>query len=438
MPRIFRTRCGVFLFSALLFSYPACAQTPPAAPTALLHEIHFEGLKTLPEPQVIALSQLAPNSQVGKADLQAAANRLLKTGLFSKVNYKFETRDEELTVTFQLEEAHRVPVYYDNLPWFSDSELNDAIRAKLPFFDGTLPEAGAVLDQANDAVKALLASHEIDAVLDHELIANPLGDGSVQDFHVQGATMYIASVEFGDPSLASSRVVQQQLSSVVGKPYSRMTIDLFLSEQVRSLYLQRGYLHVQLGPPQIRLTGNPNRKLPEQLPVFVPVATGPVYYWKEAQWSGNSALSSFTLSNELGLKPGGVANGMQVEAGWDRVREEYGHLGYLDAKVDPVVSYDEQAHTVSYSVSVAEGVQYRYNTMVLTGLSLDAERLLQEKWSTQPGAIFDKALYEQFLISLETHPSEIFGDLPLHYDAVGHWLRTDPAKHQVDVLLDFK
>ena len=354
------------------------------------------------------------------------------------MNYKFSTRAEELTVTFQLEEASRVPVYYDNLPWFADSELNDAIRAKLPLFDGTLPEAGAALDQAAAAVNDLLASRKLKQTVEHELIANPLGDGNVQEFHVQDVSFYIASVEFGDPSLTASHVVEQALSAVQGKPYSRTTIDLFLSEQVRPLYLQRGYLRVKLGPPQIRLTGNPSQKLPEQLPVFVPVTTGGIYHWREPQWSGNSVLSSITLSNELGLKPGDVANGMQIESGWERAREEYGHRGYLDAKIDPVVSYDDQAHTVSYAVSVVEGVQYHYNTMVLTGLSLDAEHLLQQKWPTETGAIFDKALFEQFLIKLESHPSEIFGDLPLHYDTVGHWLRTDPTKQSVDVLLDFK
>ncbi len=437
MARVLRTRLQLSFFLALLYSFPAYAQTP-AAPTALLNEIHIEGLKTLPEAQVIALSGLQQGAQVGKAALQAAADRLLQTGLFAKVNYKFSTRAEELTVTFQLEEAQRVPVYYDNLPWFADSELNDAIRAKLPLFDGTLPEAGAALGQAAAAVNDLLASRQLKETVEHELIANPIGDGNVQEFHVQDVSFQIASVEFGDPSLSASHVVEQALSAVQGKPYSRMTIDLFLSEQVRPLYLQRGYLRVKLGPPQIRLTGNPSQKLPEQLPVFVPVTAGGIYHWKEPQWSGNSVLSSITLSNELGLKPGDVANGVQIEAGWDRAREEYGHRGYLDAKIDPVVSYDDQGHTVSYAVSVVEGVQYHYNTMVLTGLSLDAEHLLQQKWPTEMGAIFDKALFEQFLIKLESHPSEIFGDLPLHYDTVGHWLRTDPAKQSVDVLLDFK
>ena len=436
MLRFLRFFLGGSVFATLLLLHSQ-AQTPAPA-TANLHEIRAEGLKTLSDTQIIALSQLEKGSQVGKSELQAAADRLLQTGMFAKVNYSFQTRVDGLTVTFQLEEALRVPVYFDNVPWFSDGELADAIRKKAPFFDGTLPEAGAVLDQATDAVKDLLASHQLNVTVEHELLANPLAEGNVQEFHVEGAAFFIASVEFGDPSIASSHIVQQQLADVQGKPFSRMMIDLFLSEQLRPFYLKQGYLRVKLGPPEVRLTGNPNQKLPDQIHVFVPVATGAIYHWKGSQWSGNSALSSITLSNEIGLKPGDVADGLQIEAGWDRAREEYGHQGYLDVKIDPVASYDDQTHTVSYAVSVVDGAQYHYNTMVLTGLSLAAEGRIHQMWPIATGAVFDKSLFEKFLTKLQTHPAEIFGELPVHYETVGHWLRTDADKHTVDVLLDFK
>jgi outer membrane protein insertion porin family len=422
----------------LSFGAPRVKGQTPAAATATLHEIRAEGLKSLSLDQIIAMSQLQKDTQVSKADLQAAADRLLQTGMFANVNYKFQTKDETVTLTFQLEESPRVPIYFDNFAWFADSELLDAIHKKLPFVDNTLPEGGAVIDQTADALKELLAARNINTAIEHQLLASPTGEGNVQEFHVQECPFRIASVTFGDPAIGSSRAVQQALEAVQGKPFSRMTIDLFLAEQLRPFYLEKGFLRAKLGPPELHLTGDPNKKLPEQLPVLVPIDAGPVYHWKDVQWSGNSVLSTITLTNDLGLKTGDVADGMKIEGAWDHVREEYGHLGYLDAKVAPAAEYDDQAHTVSYNVAVTEGPQYHYNTMVLTGLSASAERKLQQVWPIEANAVFDKAAFENFLIKLQTHPSEVFGDLPLHYDSVGHWLRTDADKHAVDVLLDFK
>ena len=39
---------------------------------------------------------------------------------------------------------------------------------------------------------------------------------------------------------------------------------------------------------------------------------------------GNSAVPPETLKAAMRLKPGDVADGMTIEGGWERVREEYG------------------------------------------------------------------------------------------------------------------
>jgi outer membrane protein assembly factor BamA len=427
----------VFALLLSVCSTPARPQTAPAA-SAVLREIRAEGLKSLPEPQFAAISGLQIGAQAGRDELQGAADKLVQSGLFAHVRYNFQSRPDGLVVTFHVEEAQRIPAYFDNLPWFTDGELNDAIHAKLPFYDGALPTAGTVLDQAAEATGEFLAAHGLQAAIEHQVIANPSGDGTVQEFHIDGAALKISSLEFSDASLNSSKMVQQELAELKGKPYSRMAIDLFLTEQVRPLYQKQGYLRARLGPPEIRLTGNPNQKLPEQIPVFVPVAPGAIYKWKGVEWSGNSLLSSNTLTSDLGLKDGDIADGMAIEAGLDRVREEYGHVGYLEAKVDPLPSYDDQAHTLSYKVRIEEGQAYKFGALTITGLSPTAEKRLRDAWTIPQGELFDKAVFEEFLTKLEAKPAEIFHNLPVHYENVGHWIQPDQANHTVDVLLDFK
>src|SRR5712692_7514951 len=287
MIRYFRARPGTLLLFLLPFALPASGQTPDVA-SAPLREVHADGEKLLTEPQIVAITGLTPGAQISKNDLQSAADKLVQSGLFTKVSYNFQTKVAGVMVIYHVEESPRIPVYFDNLPWFTDSALGDAIRAKLPFFDGTLPEAGAAVDQAVDAVKELLASRGVQGSLEHTVIANPTGEGNVQEIRIEGTALQIAKLEFSDSALSASKAVQQHLSEILGKPYTRMTIDLFLFEAIKPIYLQQGFLRVKLGPPEIRLTGPPPPKLPSQIPVYVPIAPGEVYSLNEIHWKGNT------------------------------------------------------------------------------------------------------------------------------------------------------
>lgn len=406
--------------------------------TATLKAIHAEGMKTFNEDQVAKLSGLGVNSQVGRKELQDAADLLLRSGFFSKVSYKFETHNDAVSVTYHVEETPRLPVAYDNFPWFTDGELTDAIKTNLPFFDGTLPEGGTVVDLAGNSIASFLTEHGLKAEVRHFVLSDPLLDAPVQQFQVEGVTQRIASINFSDAALKENLAVQQHLGDIRGKNYSRLAIDLFLSEAIRPIYQQQGFLRAKIGPAEVRLSGNPNKKFPEDINVYVPCEPGALYQWKGAAWKGNSAVSAETLHQALGLKPGDAANGMTIEGGWDRVRSAFGHLGYLEAKVAPKPIYDDQAHTVSYDVDIVEGKVYRFHEMTITGMSLAGERLIRDGWTIRPGDVLDKVFFEQFLSTLESHRDNIFKGLPVHYDTVGHWLQTDPEKGTVDVLLDFK
>ena len=432
----------VLFVLASIFSTSNRAQTAGSASegsgTAELREVKSDGQRKLTEGQIAALTGLQTGSQVGREDLQKAADKLVASGLFATVKYDFKTRTEGLTLSFHVTESQRVPAYYDNFPWFGDSELNDAIRAQLPFFDGTLPEGGNVVDTAAEAIHGLLTAHKLDLPVQHQVVDNPLGDGNIQQFTVEGAGLKIANLSFSDAALATNPVVQQHLSEINGKPYSRTTIDVFLAEQIRPVYLRQGYFKAKLGPPEVRLSGPPTAKLPEELPVYVPVAAGDLYHFGDAQWSGNNVISSLALASYLGLKTGVIANGMEMEAALEQIREEYGRRGYLDATVQPETLFNEAAHTVSYKIAVTEGMQYHMGGWVITGISTNAESRVRTTFPIAAGDVFDKIKYEDFLAGLQSHSKEIFGELPAHYESVGHWLRADADKGIVDVLLDFK
>jgi outer membrane protein assembly factor BamA len=425
-----------FAFLSLAIAGAVYAQAPSS--TATLHEVHVDGFKKLTEAQIIAITELQVNSAVSRDSLQAAADKLVASGLFAHVKYDFHTRGDQVSVNFHVEENSLLPAFFDNIPWFDDSELNAEIKSKNPSYDGTLPESGPLVDSAADTIKSLLASHKLDVTVQHQVMQNPIGDGNVQSFTIEGASLQIASIGFGDPSLDQDRAVQAHLGELRGKPYSRLAIDIFLVEQVRPTYVTKGYLRLKLGPPQVRLTGPPTDKLPDKIPVYIPVEAGPVYHFAGVQWSGNSVLITDILNTAFDMKANDLADGEKIFSGWDRVQGEYGSRGYLEAKVEPAESFDDSAHTVSYSVKITEGAQFKMGNFILTGVSVAADRKIHETFPVRSGELFDKSKFEGYLTKLQNKPAQIFGDLPVHYENVGHWLRTDPATGTVDVLLDFK
>src|SRR5579859_2241142 len=131
----------------LVLPFSAVAQSP-APSSGTLEKVQFDGSKKLTNDQILALTGLHIGDQVTRDSLQAAADKLVHSGLFANVKYDFHTRGDQVTVNFHVVENSLLPVFFDNIPWFDDSELAAALRAQNPAYDGTLPESGPLVDQA--------------------------------------------------------------------------------------------------------------------------------------------------------------------------------------------------------------------------------------------------------------------------------------------------
>lgn len=172
--------------------------------------------------------------------------------------------------------------------------------------------------------------------------------------------------------------------------------------------------------------------------VQIPIEPGPVYHVSGVNWSGNAALDGAALSKLAGVMPGDLADGMRLASDWQQVELEYGHRGYLDAKVMPAPQFDDAKATVAYSVNISEGPQYRMGRLVITGLSEEAERIVRNNWRLASGQVFDKTYADEIFAKLEKPSVAIFGERPVHYEKMGYWLRPNPANHVTDVLIDFQ
>jgi outer membrane protein insertion porin family len=410
----------------------------PAPKASTIAGINVTGTRKFPTDQIITASGLRIGDVVSAGQIQAAADRLAALGIFSTVNYRFSSKGDAISLEFQVQDAPTFPLSFDNFPWFTDDELAAAIRQDVGLFTGESPESGTMVDKISDVLDKLLASRHIKGSLTHQLVVPPAGEGMILQFQVDDPALKIQSVKFGDPLASDSERLKDRVSDIKGQPYSRFAIEVFENEQVRPLYASKGYARAKIGPPQPHIAGNADDPAASNIEVLIPITPGSVYSWNGASWHGNSTIPSANLDGLIGMKSGEAADGMKIEALWRDVESEYTKKGYLDAKLDAQPDFDDTTHRVSYRVNITEGPQYRMGEVVITGLSLDAEKRLQRAWQLAPGQIFDNGYFEKVLKVLAKPSPEIFGEMPVHYTQCGHWLRPNADRHTVDVLLDFK
>ena len=413
------------------------AQAPAQTNSAKIASITVTGEHKVPADQIVSASGLKPGDVVSAHQIQEVADRLSALGLFSAVNYRYSSKGDAIALEFQVREADTVPLWFDNFPWFTDAELGDAIRQKVGLFAGESPGSGAMVDQISEALTQLLVTQKIPGQITHQLVAPPSGDGMVLEFRVEGSDVKVQSVQFGDPIAADSEKLKDRVSDIKGQPYSRFAIATFEIEQIRPLYAAQGFLHAKIGPSEVKLPASSGATA-QGVDVVIPIAPGSVYTWKGVSWNGDVATFSSTLDGLVPLKPGDLADGMKIEDTWRKVEADYQRRGYLDAKLDAQPHFDEASHQVSYTVSVIEGMQYRMGDMVITGLSLDAEKALRHAWQLAPGQVFNDAYFENFIKVLAKPSPDVFGEIPVHYTDFGHWLRPNADRHTMDVLFDFK
>lgn len=412
----------------------AASQPGQAANPIPLGAVSASGSAKFTSAQIATATGLKPGEPVNRKALQVAANRLASTGLFSSVHYRFSSLGGKVNVQFQVADARTLHVSFDNFPWFTDRQLSEDIRKQIGLFDGTSPESGSYVHEIAAAIETQLRAVGVQGRVEHRLIERPVGSGREVQFRLVGVTLNVASVRFTDPLAQNDERVEDRLEDLIGKPFSRYYTDVFVAEQVQPIYLSQGYLQVRFGSPEARFSGNPNQENPDQVLIVVPVHRGKKYAFGGIHWNGNTVFDADTLNRMVGLRSGQTADGLAIEAGWQKVRQEYGSKGYLDAALNVHPSFDNAKATVSYNVHVTEGQPYGMGKLVISGLSVKAERRVRRAWLIRPGQTFDLDYYRAFLADIA---KKALAGMPVHYQHIGRYLQRN-KNHTVDVMLDFE
>ena len=353
--------------------------------------IETEGLQALSRENVIAMTELKVGDPFSVGAVDAAAQRLIDSGLFKNVGYRTRTIGDAVTISFQLEElkTNSSPVVFDNFIWFSDEDLTAVVKSVFPSFTGSIPDTGKAAETIRQALQTLLTDRKFPGTVEYTLTDT----GHL--FRVGGNPMNICTLHFpGSDKVPEQKLIETTKSST-DLNYSRQAALTFPKYGLFPLYREIGHLKATFGAPIAKPDTNPGCE--GGVDLTIPVNEGLAYSWAKADWRGNQIFSPNDLENALGMKVGEVANGKKFDKGLKAVEKLYGTKGRIDAHFNADPAFDDAAKQVTFRIDVSEGPEYRMGAVEFKGFSEEDAEALKQKWKLGVGAVYDESYAGRFL-----------------------------------------
>jgi len=432
--------------SHIFLSVAAClllalAPTPlrAQAQAMKLEKIEFKGLERVNEAEALEKSGLQVGQTVTIEEVDAAGDRLLNSGLFKNLSYSVKGKTDNATLTFAVvEQTWSMPVVFDNFVWFTDEELREAVRRKVPAFDGTAPEAGNVTEQIKAALQDFMRERKVEGAVEHTLSSDPSGRRVEHLFSAKGAGLRVCKLSVVGARAVPEETLVMKSGGIFDNDYSRAYVGGFVESNLIPLYQERGYLRASFGPPKAKPETTPECE--KGVAVTLYVDEGPIYVWDKAVWEGSTALTQQELDLALGMKQREIANGLKVDRGVLVVRKAYGRKGYLGLSIRSVPEFDDENRRVTYRFLVDEGAQYKMGELTVAGLSEAAVNNLRGRWRLLHGEVYDEGYLEEFVKKSvpEFQKDALREGNPLPALKVETKATPNHKKQAVDVTLNFK
>lgn len=400
----------------------------PPAPTAYpIENLTVEGNHNYAPAQIFAAAGLRQGAKAGKAEFEAARDKLDQTGAFDSVSYRYapSADAEGYDVVFEVREVEQVyPVRFADLP-ATDAQLRSWLQQKDPLFAQKIPATKQVVDRYVAWISEYLAKHNY-----HDPVAGQLSSDVGEDlallFRPAKGYPAIAHVVFTGTGDITAGTLQTAMYGVaIGVPYTEARVRQLLDNTIRPFYEARGLVRVAF--PKIETA--PAKDV-NGVTVTVQVAPGPAYKLEHVSFTGFD-YSRSDWRNLSKLKTDQTANFDDVRAAQERIRADLRRKGYLDATSTVARSINDSDRTVAIEFQIAPGPLYTLAKLNIVGLDLETEPTIRRMWGIAPGRPFNAEYPDYFLMRVKQ--DGVFDNLK----STRAETNINAARHTVDVTLYF-
>jgi len=408
------------LLLALALQLPPPPTSVPEIREFPIATLNVEGNERYSTAAILETSGLKAGQMASKPLFEAARDRLLATGAFDSVGYRYFNASDgkSYDAVFQIVEA--TPVYgyrFDELP----TDLEAFLKSRDPLFARAIPPTKPKVDLWLSLIeektgKKASAKVEPGAAGDLLLVFRPAG-----------ASASIAEVRFQGNEALPQNVLRPAISGVaVGVPYNEAQFRQLLDSSVKPLYEERGRLRVRFPKIETKRSTEVNG-----LDVTVTIDEGRVYTLGDVRLQGPPGLPSDELLRAADFRSNDVANMKSIAQGVERMRHHLRRQGFIGAVATPDRHLNDEKRTLDLLVAVDPGDQYRFRSVTIEGLDIQSEPVVRKMWGMKEGEPFNPDYPDVFLRRIRDE--QLFDNLGETRSAV----KIDGAAKRIDVTLFF-
>jgi len=406
---------------------PAAAAPVPAPKSWPIESLRVEGNRMVSEKRILAASGLKIGQLAGKAEFDAARERIAATGAFASVAYHYDPAPGgkgAIRGTFEVTEVTQIlPYRFRDLP-ATDAELRALVAKENPLLDNVIPATDIAIERATQVITALVAKRGFtDKVAGR---VRPQGDTLAVVFGPATPPPAVAEVTFTGNQIISLTTLQNTAAGVaVGVTYDEPYFRQLLDTSIRPLYEARGRIRVAFP----KITTAPAKDV-RGLAVTVEVNEGAAYNLGEVRLEGSGGDPT-PLYREANFKSGELVNFEDVNLGIERIIRRLRQKGYMKAASQTERKIDDQKKVVDLVVRFEPGAAYTFGKLSIEGLDLIAEAAVKKLWALKEGGPFDAGYPDYFLSRIRE--DGIFENLGKTKSA----LKINEEERIVDVTLQF-
>lgn len=363
-------------------------------------DIRVNGLQRVSAGSVFAALPLNVGEQIDDRRLVEATRSLFKTGFFQDIQL---SRDGNVLIVNVVERPSISSIEIEGNKAITTEDLMKGLKQS-GLSEGEIFQRATLEGVRNELQRQYVAQGRYSAEIETEVVPQPRNRVALKININEGTVAAIAHVNVVGNTVFSEEDLTDLFELKTTNwlsffknddKYSREKLSGDL-ERLRSYYLDRGYIHMDIASTQVSIT--PDKK---HVYITVNVNEGEKYTVSDVKLSGDLKVPEEEVKKLLLVKKGQVFSRKVMTTTSDLITRRLGNEGYTFANVNGVPEPNDENKTVSITYVVDPGKRAYVNRINFRGNTKTEDEVLRREMRQMEGGWASTYLIDQSKQRLE-------------------------------------